>query len=286
MDTPLEKISGFRDQYKNEWEVESSSIDSRGHYDWMASFIKSFNLVLEIGSGTGKSTLKLLNNGHKVISIDENVTCLNEAFEFLTSQGKNVKYIKRENISSKLNSSLKYVVNYSNFENVDIDQYDAVLIEGDILNDNPNDPLIEWFKSLNGFDVVICWLIGTHAARKFNQNIEDWVNTPADYRIVVQNTVYEVSDSILRSGGALHIVDRGQKITPDLEKIIINSHKEQASVTTLKFHSLDSIEYGSFSKAGVEMVNEENKGAYREITKVQPQSNQNVHLISVMNIKP
>lgn len=247
-----EFISNSRIDYKEQWKIDSTTINNRGHYDWMASFITSHNFVLEIGTGTGYSTLKLLDNGHKVIGIDENLECLIEAYELLTSQGKNVTLITRENLSSELNNS-KYIINYSSFD-IDINQYDGILIEADILN-KKDEFLSSWLNSLGGFDAIVCWLIGSHSARPFNESMPAWVKgNPFYYRISVQNEVYELADIILKNNGLLHLVDRSPEINEKIKEEIIKSHKEQASVTTLEFISIDTIDYGLIDTNGVGMV--------------------------------
>ncbi len=278
-----ENIFKYRNEYKKQWLIDSKTINERNHYDWMESFIKPYYLVLEIGTGTGYSTLKLLNNNHKVISIDENIECLNKAYSFLISQGKRVKLIKRGKLSSKVNISQKYKINYKKIDkNIDIEKFDVILIEADALNVNDS-YFFDWLKALGHFDAVICWLVGTHSARKFNESVESWVNTPAEYRLSVQNKVYELADIVLRTEGVLHIVDRAPEVNEEIKEVMITCHRDQASVTSLRFLSIDFRNYGNIDSDGVGMVNQKELDNIRIITHVDTKNS--IFLTSVLSVK-
>ena len=104
------------------------------------------------------------------------------------------------------------------------------------------------------------------------------------YRLKVQNSVYELADQILRTGGVLQAVDRAH--SPDsqiLKDDVIRSHKEQASVTSLQVDSMAHRAYTEPSKAnaikmevGIPLSGE----IHRDF------SPQNMAFISVKSIKP
>ena len=75
----------------------------------------------------------------------------------------------------------------------------ALLMDGDIQN---NSKLLSWLRENGPFDAVTCWLIGTHHARTYNE-VFDAINVSdvLEYRLSVQNRVYELADQILRAGG-------------------------------------------------------------------------------------
>ena len=55
----------------------------------------------------------------------------------------------------------------------------------------------------------------------------------------MQNKVYDLADEILKSGGILHVVDRGRDPTPENEaskkkSLWLDGHTDQASTTSLK----------------------------------------------------
>ena len=65
--------------YALQWDNSAKYFYDNGYYDWMAERIDSYNSVLEIGCGTGYSTLALVRKGFKVIAVDKNQECLNKA---------------------------------------------------------------------------------------------------------------------------------------------------------------------------------------------------------------
>ena len=75
-------------------------------------------------------------------------------------------------------------------------------------------------------------------------------------RNVPHDVVYETADTILRSGGILHIVDRGEIAESEfLQKDFFKAHQDQARFTSLEVKSLDWIEYKEAeSQKAIEMV--------------------------------
>ena len=235
------KLRAERTKYSTQW-TNSNAIhfETGGYYTWMANFIVGFDKVLEIGTGGGQGTVELAKRGHRIISIEENPIVLDSAEKYIMDSGIKCTRIRRESISSH---PYCYKIKYRHFSEPDVaNRPEVLLIEGDILND-PN--LFEWLKIEPQFDTVICWLMGTHSARIYNDAIIKLeIPSPGDYRLHVQNTVYELADVILRPGGKLHIVDRTQK--PDCEEIrkdFIDSHKAQARATSMQVDQLDFIVY-------------------------------------------
>lgn len=237
-----EFIQSQRAEYLDDWENgNSSKFEADKHYVWMADFLNGFERILEVGTGDGRATLELAKRGHKVISLDENSVCLDAAQQRLESNGFSVCRLQRESI--ELAPQQKYSIRYSKIDCRLSSEVDVYLIESDVLNDPE---VVEWLQAITKFDAVICWLMGTNAARRFNEAIDlNLMQTPFHYRIFVQNEVYELADKVLRSSGILHIVDRGQELTAqDLLDDIIDSHRDQASVTNLVVQSnIESREY-------------------------------------------
>ena len=66
--------------YANQWDVSAQFFYEKGYYSWMAQRINKFQTVVEVGCGTGYSTLALVENGHKVIAIDKNRDCIADIF--------------------------------------------------------------------------------------------------------------------------------------------------------------------------------------------------------------
>lgn len=278
IDGIVRKLNKDRYVYSQEWNVSASYYEQEGHYDWMSSQIEGYNRVLEIGCGVGYSTLSLARNGHKVVSIEENPDCLQATKELLETHGINVVLCKRESIKSHSNG--QYTITYSALDT--LPDSVVILIEGDVLGDIN---LIKWLKANEPFDAVVCWLMGTHGSRTYNKCLDtSKVSSSMMYRLKVQNSVYELADQILRTGGVLQAVDRAQ--SPDsqiLKDDVIRSHKDQASVTSLQVDSMAHRAYTEPSKAnaikmevGIPLSGE----IHRDF------SPQNMAFISVKSIKP
>ena len=112
-----------------------------------------------------------------------------------------------------------------------------LLIEADVRND----PFLEAaLKESGPFDAVTVWLIGSHVGRPHHVAVRRaGISNDAEYRLSVQNAVYELADRVLRSGGWLQVCDRGQTPTNSaLVEDVLAAHRDQASVTSLVVQGL------------------------------------------------
>jgi len=73
--------------YADKWNASSCQFDKQNDYKWMTEFIREYHVVLEIGCGTGYSTLALAKDGHHVISIEKDKECLSHAKELIKNNG-------------------------------------------------------------------------------------------------------------------------------------------------------------------------------------------------------
>ncbi len=119
------------EKYAYEWENSANTFLEQGDYKWMARQLKGFKTVLELGCGTGQSTLSLLQQGLNVIAIDKNPQCLRLA-------QKRVEEFQSSN-SEIINGQVQFI-------EADYSEPDFVKNVLDTLN----------------FDVVVCWNIGTY----------------------------------------------------------------------------------------------------------------------------
>lgn len=224
----LEFLNESRHENAITWfEGDSKYFRDNGYYSWMCNFVEGYTRVLEIGVGSGYSTMALVNSGHQVISIDENPECLEIAYQNLKKSGINCSCIHRGNIKP-MHSIHGYGIEY---DKVDINYAsDVILLEGDIIADSY---LYLWLKSLPKFDAVISWLIGTHKGRSLNMICHN-IDSPAAYRLTCENKTYELANEILRPCGILNIIDRTQKLDGEQEKVLYESHIAQAQPTTLE----------------------------------------------------
>lgn len=73
-----------RDQeYTLQWDVSAEYFYNKGYYSWMIEQISSYNKIVEIGCGTGYSSLALAKAGKRVVSIEKNTECIKKAKELL-----------------------------------------------------------------------------------------------------------------------------------------------------------------------------------------------------------
>lgn len=120
--------------YANEWSSSADYFYENGSYAWMCNNIKEYKIVLEVGCGTGKSTLMLAETGHKVIAIEKNEYCLQQASELLKEKGYKVTNIVEE-----------------------INNNDVLFLQADVVDKT-------FQKNIGGinFDIVVCWNVGSY----------------------------------------------------------------------------------------------------------------------------
>ena len=174
---PEEKYAVAQGVYARSWRVTSRQHDNDGDYVWMAHRLTPYRptRVLDIGCGSGYGVLALFKTGSpdlRVVSIDENPECVANANELLSKEKISVEVVRR--LESNLTPT--------GFENLTRD-FDAAfssqctLIEGDIVDD---EPLETKLRSLQKFDAVTIWCVGTHMMRrehrwsKKNKNSQRW----------------------------------------------------------------------------------------------------------------
>ncbi|WP_122518590.1 methyltransferase domain-containing protein [Pseudomonas viridiflava] len=232
----IHQLQIFRKQYVKSWGVNSAGHLAQGHYSWMAAKLDGYPLTLEIGCGVGHSTLALLKQGHRIVCVEENPNCIAATEHLVTEQGYSVEVVRRGSPQSVDDNSYRLV-----YRDVgEVAGADCLIIEGDALKDPK---LVDWLLTQPKFDSIACWLIGTHNARGHNVAIDrSVIPTAFEHRIFVQNRVYEMADRILRPGGILSVIDRGQTPSSEfLAEALLDNHRDQASVTSLNVESLDHI---------------------------------------------
>lgn len=110
--------------YAEQWNLSEKYFYEKNRYHWMANKLEGYDTVLEIGCGTGYSTLALVELGHTVIAIDKNPDCIKKAKELVEKNGKSDR---------------------------------VIFIEGDITDEKFRQTLNENCE----FDIVVCWNVGT-----------------------------------------------------------------------------------------------------------------------------
>jgi len=247
LDTALsnEYVQVARKVYNRNWQKNSTHYAEQGCYDWMASLLKPYapELILDVGCGAGSGIRSLLSMSNdrpvQVISLEENSECIDAAESRLSRDGYEVSVVKR--LHSIDRGGKKHVLGIEPGCLGAIGR--VTLIEADVLLDD--EELFSFLFDLPKFDAVTVWLMGTHLARQNCINISPLkISSSGEYRLRVQNKVYELADQLLKSGGVLQVVDRGEVPSAEaLKDDFIQAHCEQASVTSLKVNALEYLSY-------------------------------------------
>jgi hypothetical protein len=239
--------------YIDRWSRSSDNFRGQGCYSWMASQLSRYSpkFIFDVGCGDGTGLLALKSEcktASRIISCDDNLYCLETAFGQLVRCGITVTLIKRLIQSAagegfhKMEAELGKLILPDNSE--------ITLVQGDVIWDLE---LIEFLQTLPKFDAVTVWLIGTYDMKPQCGNMKEKY-TPINYRLKVQNTVYELADCILQVGGVLQIVDRGEVLKEDsFRQDHLNSHQEQAQGTSLEVLDVQSKEYQEAALGGITM---------------------------------
>lgn len=228
--------------YSRNWRVTAEAHHKAGRYLWMAKLLEPFKpkRIFDVGCGSGHGVLALFEvfgSGIHTVAVDENGACLDAARTTLSNAGVSVEVIKR--LSTKLTPD-GYVNEANPIEKPFEGQ--CTLVQADICND----PLfIDALLAGEGFDAITIWLTGTHMMRQFNAELKQkGISDDARHRLYVQNAVYELADKLLKSGGVLQVVDRTEAPTTDLKREgFLNTHRDQASVTSLEVRELEYLNY-------------------------------------------
>jgi len=179
-------------QYADEWQKSSKAFSDSGHYSWMASLLGNASTVLEVGCGSGISTLALSSPGRRILSVDSHASSVSSARSLLIGHN-----IDAETISL---SEAGKMIPWSGSP--------IKLLTHDILSDKLQDLLQE-----NAFDAIVCWLIGSypdHIGLTLGIPAGDFNGSEMPrYRELIQKRCYELGQKVLTSSGIVHVVDRG-----------------------------------------------------------------------------
>jgi SAM-dependent methyltransferase len=216
--------------YSKMWERNAQHFETQECYDWMASLLEPYKpcRILDIGCGVGNGIVALLKRfpTAKIVSIDENSECIDLAQQRLEARNIPVSVIRR--LKDEPTGPRSHRLGFESGKLISGDGVD--LIESDVLID---EEFVSFLETQPKCDAVTVWLMGSHLLRYHEcDNFDGKITSPGEYRLYVQNTAYRLADHVLKSGGVLQIVDRGEPPTSDLFKNDnLNSHREQATLT-------------------------------------------------------
>jgi SAM-dependent methyltransferase len=236
------QVTAAKRVYLRNWDRNASSMENQGGYLWMAKKLEPYKpkRIFDVGSGDGRGLATLWNTFKPdlIFSIDENWECLTASEGRLKKLGSPTRVVPR--LKVQMQSEKHYLLNTK--LNMLPRENGVFLVESDFLTDPE---LNNFLQEIPPFDAVTVWLIGTHLVRQNCLNIAPLqMKDNGEYRLKVQNRAYELADKILRPGGVLQIVDRGEEPSTQLLKDdTMNSHRDQASVTSLQVKEMDYMLY-------------------------------------------
>ena len=185
-----------KEKYAVEWNNSAQYFYDHNSYKHLVTHISKFKTVLEIGCGTGQSTLALLEAGHSVIAIDQNAFCIAKAKQLISASGYSV-VDKLDELLPKTVCFIECDVTSLNFE------------KSVLPNIHP--------------DVVICWNIGSYWDKaKVNDAVPKMIEYGLSPEQIAENTESSYGELVFwrtcviakAKQCAVHLVDRGmQKIT-------------------------------------------------------------------------
>lgn len=236
-------VDTLRDSYASEWCKSSNNYENLGYYDWCLNSIRGHKRILEIGCGSGLSTLKLINEGHVVVAIDENPFMLDRAEELLSANGIRYKRIKRENFVA---TDTGYRIDYELID-TNCKENENLLIESNLQFD-PN--LQSWLVANSPFNAVICWFMGVQGAITANDDVRIVYRMkeykPSQYRQCVQLSICLFAPQILVEGGIINFIDRSKLFENKAERLnFLTWYKELLATQNLfpfNFCYIDQLE--------------------------------------------
>ena len=241
-------------RYQSSWGFHANHYAPQGCYDWMSEQLDTVKpkRILDIGCGTGEGLAALRNRFQcQILSIEENPYCIGAAAKLLRSQGAKVQTARR----------YQYVEMPDGRHGIGIEpggitlSREVMLLQGDIILED--DALFAFIRSKAPFDAVTVWLIGAVNSRRSCVNLDPLrMEDTGSYRLHVQNRVYRLAGTVLRSGGILQVVDRGEEPdTDNLREDVLRGHREQAAVSDLVVEGLKFRLYDEVSgERGIQMA--------------------------------
>lgn len=178
------------EQYAMEWKVSSEIFRNQQHYTWMASQANNGGNILEIGCGSGDSTLELAKNNWRVFAVESNFVAISNAMKLL-----------QEN-----NISIEVIYNPSTW-NITSCSSQVTILHKDFMDHD-----MESMLPLKFFDAIACWLIGSNPDHigfhlmKESSNF-DGSELPL-YRQTIERKCYSIGKMVLKEQGIVHVIDR------------------------------------------------------------------------------
>ena len=240
-------------KYRGQWQHTSDHLRLQGCYEWMAEQLDELSprKILDIGCGSGNGLLALLNRftPTTVITLEENVDCIETTVEALVGAGN--RPLAHLRLSYELDEENKYRL-FCSDDPVELEPGISI-VQTDVTRADSR--LIEALEQEAPFDAITVWLIGTDG-----HNLHSVGATPPDYRWHVQRRICELVDRLLRPGGWIQFVDRTAfPLTDDRQRDLVEEHQSLLESTRLKFLRFSNRSYEEAGEGGVPMARSSGK---------------------------
>lgn len=242
-----------RSEYCDGWSNNSAHFERQGCYAWMADRLGPLNpqRVLDVGCGTGEGLLALLSAFSPAIaSLEENANCIQRSYDAVSAAGFPVETIFRIGYEEFDDGSHEIYCRQDPF----VASEQVTLVHADLLVD---DPAMQCFlAAMPAVDAVTVWLMGTWMTRGTCRSISNLrIADSNEYRLHIHNRIYPLADRILRPGGWLQVVDRGEPpATRFLQDAVCKTHREMARRTGLEVFDVSYREYKEPTGERIRMV--------------------------------
>jgi protein-L-isoaspartate O-methyltransferase len=178
-------------QYAEHWGKSSTKHVHDGDYAWLLDQLPASTNVLEVGSGSGESTLALVRAGKKVLALELNAHCIEETVRKLSDKGVRVRMLPIDALAP-----------------MSLDEVEVIIVQADIL-----DIRIDTHLRQVAVDTIVCWFIGvapSRAAMLAKKQAEALTQVDLEnYRHAVHKRCGDLGRSLLVDGTFIHIADRG-----------------------------------------------------------------------------
>lgn len=222
-----------KEKYALEWNNSAQYFYDHNSYKHLVAHISKFNTVLEVGCGTGQSTLALLEAGHSVIAVDQNSHCIEKAKSLIKSSGYSIK------------------------ESIDeLEPKTVYFIECDVTELDFSRKILPDLS----FDIVICWNVGSYWDK---QKLENTIPKMLQYGLTIdqikQNTESSYGELIIWCSCivaelkhcAVHIVDRGTQPITRFNDPYYATLKKEFNFKKIKYANIKA---STLSKGGRQLV--------------------------------
>lgn len=221
------------EKYALEWSCSAKFFYENNSYRHLAAQIDGYSTVLEIGCGTGHSTLALLQKGHSVIAIEKNPYCIAKAKELIHSAG----YSINSEVSSMGPNSV-------------------CILECDITEPQFGEI---WLPQLS-IDIVICWNTGTYWNKEmFSNSLPQMLKYGLTVEQVQANPESSYCELIIwlacsiakAKNSAVHVADRSAQRITKANDPYYSELKREFGFGNIKYQNLKST---ALSSGGRQLV--------------------------------